>query len=370
MPIGCPSRWREPGDQRVAVLGLELGELAAVDEPGDDLVHVVRLLHVDRDDCRERRRVDRRRAGLAHRPGPLGRHGQRRHHVAHELEGVLVVVGEVVGDTRHPRVQVAAAELLGGDDLADRRLHEGRAAEEDGALVAHDHRLVAHRRHVRAAGRARAEDRGQLRDAHRRQLRLVVEDPPEVLAVGEHLVLLRQEGATRVDEVDARQPVLLRDLLGAEVLLHRHRVVRAALDRGVVADDHDRPALHEADARDDARTRRVAVVESLRGERRQLEERAALVEQPVDPVAWQQLSAGDMAFTRALGPAECGGGEPVAQLLHQLGVLGGVASPRLARWVDARREGRHPLRPSSSTARPLVSGTPFRLVCTNSIPRC
>ena len=139
MPIGVPVEVREPGDERVAVLGLELGELAAVDEPGDDLVHVVRLLHVDRDDRRERRRVDRRRARLAHRPGPLGRRGQRRHHVAHELEGVLVVVGEVVGDARHPRVQVAAAELLGGDDLADRRLHERRAAEEDGALVAHDH---------------------------------------------------------------------------------------------------------------------------------------------------------------------------------------------------------------------------------------
>ena len=125
-------------------------------------------------------------------------------------------------------------------------------------------RLVAHRRHVRAAGGARAEHRGELRDAHRRQLRLVVEDPPEVLAVGEHLVLLRQERAARVDEVDARQPVLLRDLLGAEVLLHRHRVVRAALDRGVVADDHDRPALHEADARDDAGARRVAAVQARR----------------------------------------------------------------------------------------------------------
>ena len=39
------------------------------------------------------------------------------------------------------------------------------------------------------------------------QVGLVEEDPAEVLAVGEHLVLHRQERAAGVDEVDARQPV-------------------------------------------------------------------------------------------------------------------------------------------------------------------
>jgi len=78
---------------------------------------------------------------------------------------MLVVLGEVIRDAADAGVELAAAEFLGGDDLADRRLHEGRAAEEDRALPAHDHRLVAHRRHVRAAGRAAAEHRGQLGDA-------------------------------------------------------------------------------------------------------------------------------------------------------------------------------------------------------------
>ena len=72
-----------------------------------------------------------------------------------------------------------------------------------------------------------------------RHRRLVVEDAAEVLAVGEHVVLQRQERAAGVDEVDARQPVVQRDLLRAQVLLDRHRVVRAALDGGVVGDDHD-----------------------------------------------------------------------------------------------------------------------------------
>ena len=72
----------------------------------------------------------------------------------------------------------------------------------------------------------------------RRHAGLVVEDAAEVLAVGEDLVLQRQEGAARVDEVDARQAVLEGDLLGAQVLLHRDRKVGAALHRGVVGDDH------------------------------------------------------------------------------------------------------------------------------------
>ena len=79
-----------------------------------------------------------------------------------------------------------------------------------------------------------------------RHRRLVEEDPAEVLAVGEDLVLQRQEGAAGVDEVDARQPVLQRDLLRPQVLLDRHRVVGAALDGRVVGDDH---ALAPADPR-------------------------------------------------------------------------------------------------------------------------
>ena len=71
-------------------------------------------------------------------------------------ERVRVVLGEVVGDAGDARVHVAAAELLGGDHLAGRRLHQRRAAEEDRALVPDDDRLVAHRRHVGAARGARA----------------------------------------------------------------------------------------------------------------------------------------------------------------------------------------------------------------------
>ena len=119
-----------------------------------------------------------------------------------------------------------------------------------------DDRLVAHRRDVRAARRARAHDGRDLRDAGGGHRRLVEEDPAEVLAVGEDLVLQRQVGAAGVDEVDARQAVVQRDLLRAQVLLDRQREVRAALDRRVVGDDHDLAPVHAPDAR--RRSRRPA----------------------------------------------------------------------------------------------------------------
>ena len=256
------------------------------------------------------------------------------------LQRVRVVVGEVVGDPADPAVQVAAAELLGGDDLAGRGLHQRRAAQEDRALVADDDRLVAHRRHVGAAGGARAEDGGDLRDARLRQGRLVVEDPAEVLAVGEDLVLHRQEGAAGVDQVDAGQPVVQRHLLRAQVLLHRHRVVGAALDGGVVGDDDALPAGDPADAGDDPGGRRLAVVEAVRGQRRELEERAARVEQRVDPLAGQQLAAVDVPLRgRAHRRPGRPGGSCVGEVGDQRGMRRGVAGGRVG--VDRRRPGEH-----------------------------
>ena len=216
--------------------------------------------------------------------------GQAGHDLARQRQGVLVVERLVVGDAGDPGVDGGPAELLRCDDLAGRRLDQRWAAQEDGAGAADDDGLVAHRRHVGAAGGARAHDEGDLRDAGRAHARLVVEDAAEVVAVGEDLVLERQEGAAGVDQVEAGEAVLERDLLRAKVLLDRHRVVGAALDRGVVGDDDALGAADHADAGHDAGARRVAVVQPVRGQGAQLEERRARVEQPVDALADGQLA--------------------------------------------------------------------------------
>ena len=134
-----------------------------------------------------------------------------------------VVARQGVGDAGDAGVQVAAAEILGRDGLAGRRLHQRRAAEKNRALLLDDDRLVGHRGDIGAARRARAHHDRDLRDAGRGHARLIVEDAAEMLAVGEHLGLMRQVGAAGIDEIDARQRVLRRDLLRAQMLLHRHR---------------------------------------------------------------------------------------------------------------------------------------------------
>ena len=260
---------------------------------------------------------------------------------------MAVVHRVVVGDAGEPRMHVRAAEILGRDHLAGRGLHQRRAAEEDRALLAHDDRLVRHRRHVGAARRARAHHAGDLRDAERGQRRLIVEDAAEVLAVREHLGPLRQVGAAGVDQIDARQPVLARDLLRAQVLLHRHGIVGAALDGGVVAHDHAFAPLDAADAGDDAGAVDRILVHAVGGERRELEKRRARVDQAQHALARQELAARRMPVARTLRPAKRGFGAALLQLLDE-------RAHRRSRWRGTRLTAcRLPRRVSSPS--PLVA---------------
>ena len=238
-------------------------------------------------------------------------------------------------------MDVCTTQLLSGHFLARGRLHEGRAAEEDRAGALDDHGLVAHRRHVRAAGGARSHDHRDLRDSLGRHASLVEEDAAEVVAVGEDLVLEREKGAARIDEVDAGQAVLFRDLLGTQVLLDGERVIGSALDGGVVRDDHALPTLDGPDAADDSGAGSIAVVEVPRGERVQLEERRTRVEQAVDPLPGCKLPPSPVALD-GLGSAT------LCDLLAASAKLGDQrlhpGPVRLELWccpVDARIEDRH-----------------------------
>ena len=187
-------------------------------------------------------------------------------------------------------MHVGAAEFFRRHHLAGRSLHQRRAAEKDRALVAHDDALVRHRRHIGAAGGAGPHHDRDLGNAQRRHLRLIVEDAAEMPLVGKNLVLHRQEGAAGIHHVDAGQIVLPRDVLRAQMLLHRHRVVGAALDGGVVGDDDAFAPRNPPDPGDDARRMHVTAVEAMGGKRRHLEKSGAGVEQQINPLARQHLA--------------------------------------------------------------------------------
>ena len=236
-------------------------------------------------------------------------------------------------------MHVGAAELFGGDDLAGGRLHQRRPAEENRALIAHDDALVRHRRHIGAACGAGAHHDGDLRDALRRHLRLIVEDAAEMPLVRENLVLHRQEGAAGIDHVDAGQIVLPRDVLGAQMLLHRHRIIGAALDGGVVGDHDAFAARYPPDPGDDAGRMHVAAIEAVGRQRRQFEKRRAGIDQQIDALARQHFSARSVPRPRCLAAAagdlielfaEFGDQRP-----HRLGVAGKIGRGGDRYWNEA-----------------------------------
>ena len=290
----------------------------AVDEAGDHFAHVVGVAGGLGDDAVELFGVVQRQIDCGAVPGG-GRwlRAERVDGGADQFEGVLVVAGEVVGDAGDLAVDDAAAEVFGGDFLAGGGADERRAAEEDGAGAVDDDRLIAHRGDVGTAGGAGAHHGGDLGDALGGHPRLVEEDAPEVVAVGEDFGLHGQEGSAGVDEVDAGQAVLLGDLLGAEVLLHRDGVIGAALHRRVVGHDRDLAACDAPDAGDDPRAGRFVAVHSRGGQRAEFEEGRGRIEQPLDALAGEQLAARVVALNGALAAGRARRRLTLAQLGHQ-----------------------------------------------------
>ena len=266
-----PVQTRKSCDERCAVPLLELVEARAIDDSRDDFPYVVRLSEVGVDDAVNLGRVVFRILWRRHVcREPLGRI-HRRHHRATQRERVFVVFREIVGDPGKPRVHVGAAEFLGGDLFARGRLDERRTAQKNRSRTFDDDRFVRHRRHVRSARGTRAHHDRDLRNPFGRHPRLIEKNTAEVLAIGKHLGLQGQEGAARIDQIHARQPVLEGNLLRAHVFFDGRRVIGAAFHRGVVGDKERLTSRDAADPGNESRRRRLIVVHVDGRERRQFE---------------------------------------------------------------------------------------------------
>ena len=293
MPTASPSMHGLAAHGLRAVERLEVEEVAVVDEAGDHLAHVVGLAIVDRHDAAELVGVVARLLGrlLPHRRQALVP-GDGGHDLARDAERVGVVLGQVLGDARHHRVHLGAAQLLVGGDLAGGGLQERRAGEEDlGAVLDHDD-VVGEARVIGAARRRGAVHDGDMRDAHGRHARHVGEG---AAAVDEDLGLVVEVGAARLHQRDVGQLVAQHDLLHAQALAQAHGRGGAALDAGVAGADHAAHAADVADAGDDAAALdvlgAVVVVHLEAGEGGDLQERRAAVDQVREALARGELAA-------------------------------------------------------------------------------
>src|SRR5579859_204897 len=101
------------------------------------------------------------------------------------------------------------------------------------------------------------------------------------------------------------------------MLLDRHWIVRAALDRRIVGDDHAFLPLDDSNASDDPRRRRFTAIHPPRRQRIKLQKRRLGVAEPLDTLAGKQLVPRAM-FRHGVRPA--GFADPLhalAQLGHQ-----------------------------------------------------
>src|SRR4029077_20813762 len=101
----------------------------------------------------------------------------------------------------------------------------------------------------------------------------------------------------------------------------------------VVRHDHAFATRHPADACDQTGPRALVVVHAVCGKGCQLKERAAWIEQTVDPIARQQLAPADVTLPGAGGSPKGGGGQLGAQLLDQRQMLLAMRYSRSHSWT-------------------------------------
>ena len=134
-------------------------------------------------------------------------------------------------------------------------------------------------------------------------------------------------------------------LLRTKVLLHRDRVVGPSLDRRVVRHDHHQSPAHRADARHHAaRRHRFVAVQVVAGERGELKEGRAGVEEGLDALPREHLAACRVQRPRARATAlvchRCRRANLYQLLVHPRG----VREERGARGVDRAIEHRRSCR--------------------------
>ena len=301
---------------------LHLEEVAVVDDPLDDAVHVVRLVRRIGDDGVEPTVV------VGDLELDLGvvdrgiRHvvvGQERDEGARVVERVGLVAREVVRDARDRVVRERAAELLHADVLAGDGLDDVGAGDEHLAgLVDHDDEVGEGGGVDRAARRGAAHDR-DLRD--HAGCRGVAPEDLAVLAERDHALL--DARAAGVEDADDRHARLQRELHDLDDLLAGDLAERAAEDREVLRVHGDLTAVDRARARDDG----VAVgalglhaerVRAVSHELVELDERTG-VEQLGDALAGRHLALGVLLLDRRLA----GRGHGFVIALLEVGELAG-----------------------------------------------
>ncbi len=211
-------------------------------------------------------------------------------HFVHECAdagkaGVVVGLAEIDG-AADLGVHFCAAQLFGGNFLADCGLHERGTGEKEPGAFGHED-VIGHDGKIGTACDAHAHDCGELRNAHGGHHGVIAEDAAEIVGVREDVFLERQKNAGGIDEINYGNAIFDGDVLRADDLFCGHREEGAGFYGGVVGDDHKFAAANLGESGDGARRRRAApfFVHFVSGVEGEFEERRAGVNQFCDALA-------------------------------------------------------------------------------------
>ena len=140
----------------------------------------------------------------------------------------------------------------------------------DARVATHHDDLVGQGGNISSTGRASTEDRRDLRQPRGRHIGLAIKRIAEVPRVRKNAVLFGKVGATAIHQIEARHTIFRRDLLRADMFLHRLVIERAALHRRIVGDEHAGQIVDNPDACDDPGTGNLTAVLPIGRQRRQL----------------------------------------------------------------------------------------------------
>src|SRR5579862_1245081 len=254
---------------------------------------------------------------------------------------MVVVLGNMVHHAGAPAVHIRATQLFGRNNLAGRGLHQWRTAKEDRPLASHDHCLVRHRRYISAARGAAPHHACNLRDSFGGHVCLIVENSPEVVAIGKDIGLVRKIRPAGVDQVNTRQPILSRNILGPNMLFDRRGKVSAALHGRIVGDDHYFFAADAADSGDQARSRRLSIIHLICRQRTDFEKGRAGIEQSVHALARKKFAAREMTLPRGTRSTKSGLSGALVQLSGKSAVMAGVDLKARSVGIDGSAEQAH-----------------------------
>ena len=287
---GATVKAREGADDVLRPALVHLEHILIVDDVADDLFHVVGLVRGIGDDSVQGRllaigrvvgRDDRGRVEIVRWQEPDEAAEQRR--AAH------LVIRLEMRDARAMRVHVGAPQLVERHVLVRHGLHHVGTGDEHVARIADHHNEVGDRGRVDRAARARAHDRGDLRDDARGQH--VPEKDVGVTAERNHALL--DPCATGIVQSNDRRAGLhgevhhLADLLGVRL------GERTSEDREVLGEDVHESPVDPPEPGDDAVAHHALVIRDELRRTRQDEcvelTQGALVEHQIDPLARRQL---------------------------------------------------------------------------------